>query len=117
MLLLLARPFFSLLGTAPDLAFEKLVGEAPEESEAHYQDIFDRAVQEGCAQDLQKGLALFLSQEYGIAEEDADIYVHFDSEGNLHLIEIYLSGRALLQDPDVIAADISARLHCETEVR
>lgn len=116
-LLLLARPFLSFIGTAPEIAFEELVGETPDESAAHYQEIFDRAVREGCAQDLKVGLLAMLAQEYGIAEEDADIYVHFDDEGDLTLIEIYLSGTALLCDPDTVAADIASRLHCETEVR
>lgn len=115
-LLLLLRPFLPYLQKAPSFALEELVGET-EDTTARYQEIFENAVREGSEKDLKAGLAALLKEEYGIEEKQAHIKVYFDGAGYLRRVEIYLSGHALLQDPDALAADISARLGCETEVR
>jgi hypothetical protein len=115
-LLLLIRPVLPYLRIAPNLALEELVGES-EDTTAHYQEIFERAVRLQSEGDLKAGLLALLDEEYGIAEDEAYIKVYFEDTGALVRVEIYLSGKALLQDPDVLAADISARLGCETEVR
>lgn len=115
-LLLLIRPVLPYLHIAPDLALEELVGES-EDTTAHYQEIFESAVRSHSERDLKAGLLALLDEEYDIANDDVYIKVYFDGTGELLRVEIYLSGHALLQDPDVLAADISARLGCETEVR
>ncbi len=114
--LLLIRPVLPYLNATPSFSFEDLVGEG-EDTTGEYEEIFERAIRVGSERELKAGLVRLLEDAYGIAEDDVHIKVYFDSEGGLSRVELYLSGLALLKDPDTIAADISARLGCKTEVR
>ena len=114
--LLLIRPVLPYCTVNPSFSFEGLIGESEDKTQ-EYEEIFSRAVQAGSEQELKAALTRLLASEYGIAEDDVYIKVYFDSEGELLRTEIYLSGLAILKDPDKIAADIGARLGCETEVR
>lgn len=116
-LLLLLRPFLSFFGTSPEFYFEELVGGSEEDTTAQYEDIFARAVAAGSERDLREGIYSWLLAEYGIEKEDAYIKISFDEAGALARVEIYLSGSGLLQDPDVLAEALGAKLGCETEVR
>jgi hypothetical protein len=114
--LLLIRPALPYLQGTPAFPFEELVGQS-EDVEKAYEEIFSRAVRSGSERELKAALKKLLSSEYGIAQDDAYIKVYFDGKGALLRVEIYLSGLAILEDPDKIAADIGGRLGCETEVR
>ncbi len=116
-LLLLIRPFLSLMGSSPELYFEALVGESEANTTAQYEEIFARAVEAGSERDLAEGIYAWLLSEYGIEKEDAHLEISFDEAGALARVEIYLSGSALLRDPDVLAEALGAKLGCETEVR
>lgn len=116
-LLLLLRPFLSFLGSDPVFSPEDILGEGEEAVREQYEEILHGAVSAGSESALRRGLYALLWEEYGIAEADAHIRIVFGDRGALARVEIYLSGKALLTDPDVLAADIGARLGCETEVR
>ena len=115
-LLLLLHPAVPYLKGAPDISVEALVGESEDTTE-EYEEIFHHAVSTGSERALKAGLEKMLEQEYGMTKDDAYIKVYFDRTGELSRVEIYLSGHAKLPDPDALEADISGRLHCETEVR
>lgn len=115
-LLLISRPVLPYLGKSTDFPLESLLGEV-EAPTAQYTEIFHQAVQAGSEKELTSALLRILKEEYGIDESDAYVKVYFKEAGEISRVEIYLSGKALLVDPDKIARDISARLDCETEVR
>lgn len=115
-LLLLVRPFLPILGSTPEIPLEELVG-GLEDTTVEYEEIFHRAVNEGSERDLKQGLYAWLSKEHGIEREDAHIKITLTGEGELSLVEIFLSGKALLSDPDVLEKELGNLLNCETEVR
>ena len=115
-LLLISRPILPYFSKNLDFSLETLLGEAPDRTE-QYEAIFESALSVGGEQELVRALLALLEAEYGIGQEDAHVKVYFDRDGAPTRVAITLSGRALLCDPDEIAADIRARLGCETEVR
>ncbi|MBR7111913.1 MAG: hypothetical protein IKC75_03190 [Clostridia bacterium] len=115
-LLLISRPVLTHFHKNEAFALEALLGES-EDKTAEYQAIFEQALQGGGARELHAALLKLLEKEYGIKEGDAEVKIYFEASGEPRRVEIYLSGAALLNDPDEIAAYVSERLHCETEVR
>ena len=116
-LLLLLRPFVSFLGSDPTVQLEELVGESEEDTAAGYEEIFSQAVIAGSERDLKQGLYAWLLGEHGIDARDAHIKITLGDGGSLLRVEIFLSGAALLRDPDVLERELSELLNCETEVR
>ena len=116
-LLLLLRPFVSFLGSDPTVRLEDLVGDSVEDTAVGYEEIFSKAVIAGSERDLREGLYVWLLKEHGIDAEDAHIKITMDDGGNLLRVEVFLSGKALLCDPDVLEGELEELLNCETEVR
>ena len=115
-LLLISRPILPYFGKSYDFSLDALLGEAPEKAE-QYEAIFESALRLGSEQELKRALFALLKAEYGIEEEEAHVRVYLDEAGMPTRVAVTLSGKALLVDPDKIAADVGARLGCETEVR
>jgi hypothetical protein len=69
------------------------------------------------AKDLEKGLYTLLQAEYGIDEANCTILIYFDTDGSLRHVSLFLSGNALLQNPERLEQDLSERLCCSVEVR
>lgn len=115
-LLLLVRPFLPILGGTPEIPLEELVGGA-EDTTTEYEDIFHRAVMKGSERDLREGLYAWLFEKHGVEREDAHIKIALTGAGELSRVEIFLSGKALLLDPDALGEELEKLLSCETEVR
>lgn len=115
LLLLLVRPFLPILGGTPEIPLEELVG--GEDSAAEYEEIFRRAVIKGSERDLKEGLYAWLLENHGVEREDARIKITLTGTGELSRVEIFLSGKALLLDPDALEEELEQLLSCETEVR
>ena len=115
-LLLISRPILPYFQKSFDFSLEMLLGDADIQTE-QYEAVFENALRAGGEQELNRALLALLEEEYGIGQEDAHVKVYFDETGAPTHAKITLSGMALLVDPDEIAADVSARLDCETEVR
>ena len=114
-LLLILTPFAHILKSNE----EWLWGEADlgEVQDTDYERIFLDAVQAQSAKDLEQGLYTLLRSEYGIDEENCTILVYFDTDGSLRHVSLFLSGNALLQNPERLEQDLSERLCCSVEVR
>ena len=67
--------------------------------------------------DLERGLYALLAREYGIPQKNATILLRFDAQGELVGVSVYLSGTALMQNPDTLARELSQKLGCTVEVR
>lgn len=115
-LLLLARPFLPFLSTSPEIPLEGLVG-GGEDTAAEYEEIFHRVVNAGGERELKECLYAWLLEKHGVEREDAHIQITLQETGELLRVEIFLSGKALLLDPDVLQEELGKLLRCETEVR
>lgn len=113
-LLLLLQPLLTFLRDAPENVAELTQNEA---ERGGFEAVFDQTVTAAAAGELREGLYRLLEAEHGIAKEDARIVLSFDKAGALSGIRIFLSGRALLQDPDALETDLGARFDCHVEVR
>ena len=113
-LLLLLQPFLAFLRDAPDNVAEWTQNEA---ERGDFEAVFDQTVTAAAAGQLREGLYRLLKEEHGIAEEDARIVLSFDGSGALARVQIFLSGRALVRDPDALERDLGARFDCQVEVR
>lgn len=114
-LLLILTPFLGFLQKSEEM----LSGEPTfeEQPSADLEQIFSDTVNAQGKAEFEKGLYALLEREYGIARENATLLVRFDPSGELAGVSIYLSGAALLQDPDVLERELSKRLGCTVEVR
>jgi len=114
-LLLILAPFRTFLQKSEALLQG---GIQMEESKlTDYEQIFEEAVQSQSEADFKKGLLLLLQTEYGIKKEDVTLLIRFDADGTLSRVCIFLSGAALLQNPDTLARNLNQRLGCAVEVR
>lgn len=115
-LVLILLPLFSFLQDAnpEDVAglFEEEEGEL-----AYYEDVFYSTVTNGSAADLSLGISGWLTREYGVSRENARVLVELDGEGALWRVSVYLSGEALLIDPQMIEDALEEKLLCEVTVR
>lgn len=116
-LTLLLRPFLAWLGNADDFLQGDVEWAEGEQSEADFEQLFSDAVASRSAAELRSGLYKLLEKEYGIAKEDCEIGVVLTESGELSRISIFLSGAALLQDPEEIEGDLRGRFDCAVEVR
>lgn len=116
-LTLLLRPFLAVLGGAEDFLQGEVEWAESEESQEKYEQIFSQAVARRSATELREGLAELLQREYGIHGEDCEIRVKLTEDGALSEVSVFLSGAALLCDPEEIAEDLQVRLGCRVEVR
>jgi hypothetical protein len=114
-LLLMLRPLSSLVKWEPTGEFP--FGENAASLEEHYRLIFEAALANRGEADLINGLHDLLYATYGIEVKDAVISVRFGTEDTLEFIRVTLGGRALLQDPRLIQADLENRFQCTVEVR
>ena len=113
-LLLLLQPFLFLVREAPEQ-----IGQMTENDgeRGGYEAVFDRTLTAAAAGELRAGLYRLLAADYGIEEAQARIVLSFDGEGALTRVQIFLSGTALLNDPDALARDLGEKLGCSVEVR
>ena len=114
-LLLILTPFLRVLKNRDALLPDKITLEEPSTEE--FESLFEKALQAQSEVDLKEGLLSLLQKEYGIKESDCQIHVFFDDEGELYNVSLFLSGKALLQDPTAIERDLAERLGCNVEVR
>ena len=113
-LVMLAQPLLSLVQSGSNLFSGKL----PESTvETDYEAVFRDAVTKRSTAELEKGLHALLSEQYGIAQEDATLYFTFDADGTLTQVRVILSGKALLVDPAPIEQELTQRFGCTVEVR
>ena len=116
-LLLLLHPFLSFLGNADGFLKGEIEWEEGETARADFEQRFSEAVAAQSAVQLKEGLQDLLHEEYGIAHEDCSIAVELDEDGQPERISVFLSGEALLQDPQAICDALEKRLNCDVEVR
>lgn len=114
-LLLILAPFLRILKNQDTLLPSEITEEQADTEE--FESIFEKALQAQSEADLKEGLLTLLQKEYGVKENDCQIHVFFDDEGELFRVSLFLSGKALLQDPLTIERDLAERLGCEVEVR
>lgn len=113
--LLILTPFLRLLGN--HASFLKGDIEWEQGEIADYERIFENAVNGQSEADLREGIYDLLARDYGIKREHCEIVVHFDSDGSLCRVSLFLSGTALTQNPKTLEKDLSGRLSCTVEVR
>lgn len=113
--LLLLSPFRTFLQKGETLLQGEM--QAQDSNLAHYEQILENAVQTQSEADFKKGLLLLLQRDYGIKKENVTLLIRFDADGTLSRVCIFLSGAALLQNPDTLAKNLNQRLGCEVEVR
>lgn len=109
-------PLFSFLkNTDP----EDVVGVFEEEAGdlSYYEDVFYSTVARGSAADLSLGISEWLTREYGISHENARVLAELDGEGALLRVSVYLSGKALLIDPQMIEDALEEKLSCDVSVQ
>ncbi|MBQ8357815.1 MAG: hypothetical protein IJX39_08440 [Clostridia bacterium] len=116
-LLLLLRPFLSLLGGADGFLQGNLEWEQDETVKADYEQVFADAVASRSAVELKEGLSDLLQEEFGIAQGDCEITVALSDSGELERVAVFLSGAALLRDPEQIENRLSELFDCTVEVR
>lgn len=112
-LLLILSPVVSFLRRGND-AFPLL--SENEETEAAYQAVFDRAMNEGGKAAFREGVAEAVAGEFHIKEENIGVDVTYEGEDPV-FVRVTLSGAGLLRDPDEIAAYLNDLLGIEVEVR
>lgn len=117
LLVLLLRPFLSVLGGTESILRGDVQWPQGEENAEEYERIFRQTVTDRSAAELREGLFDMLYREYGIAEENCEIRVQLTKEGELSEISIFLSGSALLHDPEEIECDLREKFECTVEVR
>ncbi|MBE6605162.1 MAG: hypothetical protein E7639_05615 [Ruminococcaceae bacterium] len=115
-LLIVLRPFVGFLQADPAFDLGAMLDTEAADS-ATYEEIFKKTVTAQGEADFKAGVLMLLENEYGIAAQDAEVRLCFDEDGALSLVKIYLSGKALLQDPHELGEALTARLGCKTEVR
>ena len=113
-LLMMAQPLLALVRKGGD-AFTLTLPEGTVQTD--YEAIFRDAVAHRSRAELEKGLYTLLSEQYGVAPEDAALYTEFDADGALTYIRVILSGKALMLDPAPIEQDLARRFGCAVEVR
>ena len=115
-LVLVLLPLFSFLQDAnPEDVAGLFEDEATDST--YYEGIFHSTVASGSAADLSQGLLEWLTREYGISRENARVLVELDDEGALLRVSVYLSGEALLIDPQMIEDALEKKLLCDVTVR
>ena len=115
-LLLILTPFLGFLQEGEDLLLGKIAFEETESS-AKAEQIFADALHAQSKAEFEKRLYVILEKEYGIAQKNATVLSRFDAQGELVGVSVYLSGSAVLQDPDALEKALSERLRCRVEVR
>ena len=116
-LILLLRPFLGTLGEARAFFDGEIFVQTEQTDTQDFDRIFQAAVADRSAADLEEGLASLLWEEYSIAPECCEIRVSLGNEGELESIWVFLSGAALLQDPSEVEQDLEQRFSCAVEVR
>ena len=115
-LILILSPLFSFLqGADPENVVGIFENEVSDSS--YYEDVFYSTVAKGSAADLSSGISALLAREYGISHENARVLVELDGDGALLRVSVYLSGEALLVDPQMIEDMLRDKLSCEVRVR
>ena len=114
-LLLILTPFLDFLQKNEGIFTGEISIE--EKEEAEFEQIFSDTVGAQSKVELEKGLYALLLREYGIAPENATLWVRFDANGALASVSIYLSGAGLLQDPVTLEKALTEKLGCRVEVR
>lgn len=114
-LVLILTPFLRLLGDNASFLKGEIEWEQSEVTD--YESIFENAVKEQSEADLQEGIYELLARDYGIKQEHCEIVVHFDTDGSLRRVSLFLSGAALTQNPKTLEKDLSGKLSCSVEVR
>ena len=115
-LLLILSPFLVFLQDSEDLLSGELAFEEIQPS-TDAEQIFADTVHAQSKAEFEKRLSALLEKEYGIARKNATVLARFDAQGELVCVSVYLSGSAVLQDPDVLEKALSERLDCRVEVR
>ena len=116
-LILLLRPFLSFLGSAEELWQGDISWTERGQDTEDFENILADAVAKRSAEELKKGLYALLLEEYDVATQDCEIRVALNDTGELVSISVFLSGKALATDPEVIERDLYERFACVVEVR
>ena len=114
-LLLILAPFTGFLQSSEEILSGEIAFE--EEGIENFEQIFSETVSAEGKKEFEKRLYALLAKEYGIKEEDVTLLVRFDAQGELVGVSLFLSGGALLQNPDVVQNALAQKLGCSVEVR
>lgn len=114
-LLLILTPFLGFLQESETLLSGEI--DFDEAQDADFEQIFSQTVEKQGKVEFEKGLYALLESEYGISRENATVLAHFDAEGALSGVSVYLSGSGLLKDPVALQRALSQKLGCTVEVR
>jgi len=114
-LLVILIPFGGFLQNSGEI----LSGEIPfeEQEMTELEQTFSEAVNAQGKKEFEKGLYALLAREYGIPQKNVTPLVRFDPQGELACVTLFLSGEALLQNPDTLETALSKKLGCTVEVR
>ncbi len=114
-LLLILAPFAGFLQNSEEIFSGEIAFE--EQKIEDFEQIFSNTVSAQGKEEFEKGLYALLEREYGIRQENASLLVRFDAQGELAGVSVFLSGVAILQDPDALERALSQKLGCTVEVR
>ena len=114
-LLLILAPFMGFLANSESILADVIITDKTEQ-EAFEQIFFDTVSAQGRVE-FEQGLYTLLQTQYGISSKDVTLLVRYGAEGELAGVSIFLSGGALLQDPDTLARKLTKKLDCTVEVR
>ncbi len=114
-LLLILAPFMGLLANSETLLSGEIVTQEAEQ-EAFEEIFFDTVSAQGRAE-FEKGLYTLLEAEYGIPPKNVTLLVRYGAEGELAGVSVFLSGGALLQNPETLSRELTKKLGCTVEVR
>jgi|GEM_PF-1882916 len=116
-LMILLRPFLSLLGMGDDFLRGELEWTQSEHVESDFKAQFEQAIANRSAIQLKERLAVYLQNEFGLSQTSFELGVVLDASGELEQISVRLVGAGLLRDPAEIEAALMDLFDCTVEVR
>ena len=113
-LLLLGEPLWQSFSKS-SFSFDDLLPH--EEAAVDFEAMFEQTADAAGREELRRGIARLLEEQFGIGEGECEIKLSFDGDGMPSLVSVRLYGGALLKNPREVQDYLAELLDCETEVR
>ena len=114
-LLLILRPVMGFVANK-EAVLEGSIDVLEQDAEA-FESLLSDAVSRRARTELEGGIASLVAEQFKLEGDTLAVTVTLDGEGEPSRVEIRLSGKALLLDPDEIEQFVKQYLSCEVEVR
>lgn len=114
-LLLILRPVMGFVANK-EAVLEGSIDVLEQDAEA-FESLLSDAVSRRARTELEQGIASLVGEQFKLEGDTLAVTVTLDGEGEPSRVEIRLSGKALLLDPDEIEQFVKQYLSCEVEVR